>query len=44
MGDAAGLTFVEIDPAAVAAVRGRIPALAHRRQIPPVTVMEMGAA
>ena len=37
MGDAAGLAFAEIDPARVADVRSRIPVLAHRRDIPPVT-------
>jgi predicted amidohydrolase len=36
MGDTAGLVFVEIDPAQVAAVRQRIPVAAHRRSIPPV--------
>lgn len=36
MGDAPGLGFAEIDPARVAAVRGRIPVRAHRRPIPPV--------
>ena len=39
MGDAAGLGFAEIDPAQVDAVRARIPVLAHRRPIPPVTVV-----
>ena len=36
MGEAAGLTFVDLDPARVADVRARIPALAHRRAIPAV--------
>lgn len=36
MGEGAGLGFVEIDPARVADVRSRVPALAHRRTIPPV--------
>ena len=36
MADAAGLGFVEIDPAMVAAVRARIPVIAHRRPIAPV--------
>jgi deaminated glutathione amidase len=36
MGEDAGLALVEIDPARVAAVRSRIPVLAHRRAIPPV--------
>ncbi len=39
MGDAAGLGFAEIDRAQVDAVRARIPVLAHRRPIPPVTVV-----
>jgi deaminated glutathione amidase len=36
MGEAAGLTLVEIDVAAVGAVRARVPALEHRRVIPAV--------
>ncbi|KQN72010.1 carbon-nitrogen hydrolase family protein [Sphingomonas sp. Leaf62] len=36
MGEAAGVGFVDIDPAQVDAVRARIPVLAHRRTIPPV--------
>ena len=36
LGDAAGLGFVEIDPTRQADVRARIPALRHRRPIPPV--------
>ncbi len=36
MGEAAGLAVVEIDAGRVADVRGRIPALRHRRAIPPV--------
>ncbi len=39
MGEAAGLAFVDLDPADVAAVRSRIPVLNHRRQIPPVTIV-----
>ena len=39
MGEAAGLGFAEIDPARVADVRRRIPALSHRRAIPPVEVV-----
>jgi len=39
MGEAAGLGFVDIDPARVDEVRSRIPALQHRRSIPPVEVM-----
>ncbi|UVO52054.1 carbon-nitrogen hydrolase family protein [Sphingomonas sp. SUN019] len=38
MGEEAGLGFAEIDPAAVASVRERIPVIAHRRPIPAVTV------
>ena len=37
MGEQPGLGFVEINPARVAEVRGRIPVMAHRRPIPPVT-------
>jgi len=37
MGDAPGLGFADLNPARVAAARGRIPVLAHRRAIPPVT-------
>lgn len=36
MGEAAGLGFVELDPARLADVRARIPVLSHRRPIPPV--------
>jgi predicted amidohydrolase len=36
MGEAAGLGFVDIDPESVAKVRGRVPAINHRRTIPPV--------
>ncbi len=39
MGQAAGLGLVDIDPAQVAAVRERVPVAAHRRTIPPVTVV-----
>ena len=39
MGDAPGVGFAGIDPGAVAAVRGRIPVIDHRRPIPPVRVM-----
>ena len=38
MGEGAGLGFVDIDPARVADVRGRIPVLDHRRTIPSVEV------
>ncbi|NJC06087.1 putative amidohydrolase [Sphingomonas kaistensis] len=31
-----GLAFAEFDPARIAEVRGRVPALKHRRSIPPV--------
>ncbi len=37
MGEAAALGFVDIDVARVADVRARVPALRHRRPIPPVT-------
>jgi predicted amidohydrolase len=36
MGEEAGLGFAEIDPAAVGAVRARIPVIEHRRPIPEV--------
>jgi predicted amidohydrolase len=36
MGDAEGVGFAELDLAAVDAVRGRLPAIRHRRCIPPV--------
>lgn len=39
MGESAGLGFAEIDPARVVDVRSRVPALAHRRAIPPVEVI-----
>jgi predicted amidohydrolase len=39
MGEGAGLGFAEIDPARVADVRSRVPAIAHRRAIPPVAVI-----
>ncbi len=39
MGEAAGLGFATIDPARVADVRARIPVIAHRRAIPPVTIV-----
>jgi predicted amidohydrolase len=37
MGEAAGVGFVEIDPARIADVRTRVPVIAHRRAIPDVT-------
>lgn len=37
MGEDTGLGLVEVDPARVADVRGRVPAIAHRREIPTVT-------
>jgi len=40
MGEAAGVGFVDIDPAQVDAVRARIPVLEHRRAIPPVGIVE----
>ncbi|MCP8891290.1 carbon-nitrogen hydrolase family protein [Sphingomonas faeni] len=39
MGEAAGLGFAEIDLERVEQVRARIPAIAHRRAIPPVTTV-----
>jgi deaminated glutathione amidase len=36
MGDAPGLGFVDLDPARLAEVRSRVPALRHRRPIPTV--------
>lgn len=39
MGEGVGVGFAEIDPARAADVRTRVPALAHRRAIPPVTVV-----
>jgi predicted amidohydrolase len=38
MGDAPGLGFAEIDLEMVKAVRARVPAIEHRREIPPVEV------
>lgn len=43
MGETAGLGFVELDPARVADVRARVPALRHRRPIPPVMLVGSGA-
>lgn len=39
MGETPGVAVVEIDPAGVEQVRARIPVLAHRRSIPPVSVV-----
>lgn len=39
MGEAADIGFVEIDRAAIADARARIPVIAHRRAIPPVGVI-----
>ena len=39
MGEAAGVGLVDIDPARIDDVRARIPALQHRRAIPPVEVV-----
>ncbi|URW76224.1 carbon-nitrogen hydrolase family protein [Sphingomonas donggukensis] len=39
MGEGVGVGFVEIDPARRSDVHARIPVLAHRRAIPPVTVL-----
>jgi predicted amidohydrolase len=36
MGEAPGLGFAEIDRARVADIRGRVPAIRHRRAIPAV--------
>lgn len=38
MGEAPGLGFADLDLAQVRAVRGRVPAIEHRREIPPVEV------
>lgn len=38
MGDDAGLAFVDLDPDAARAARSRIPAIDHRRAIPPVEI------
>jgi predicted amidohydrolase len=37
MGESAGVAFADVDPGRVADVRQRIPVIAHRRAIPPVT-------
>lgn len=39
LGEAAGLGFAEIDAVRTAEVRARVPALSHRRAIPPVQVV-----
>jgi deaminated glutathione amidase len=39
MGDAAGVGFVDLDPARIADVQSRIPVLQHRRAIPPAQVI-----
>jgi predicted amidohydrolase len=39
MDGAPGLAFTEVDLARIAEVRGRVPAIAHRRLIPPVRVV-----
>jgi predicted amidohydrolase len=44
MGETAGLSFVDIDPARVEQVRARIPVIAHRRAIPGVTFGTAGLA
>jgi predicted amidohydrolase len=44
MGETAGLSFVDIDPARVEQVRARIPVIAHRRAIPVVTFGTAGLA
>ena len=38
MGETAGLAFAEIDPARIEQVRSRIPVIAHRRTIPPISI------
>lgn len=38
MGEMAGLAVVDLDPARLADMRARLPALQHRRSIPPVTL------
>jgi deaminated glutathione amidase len=38
MGTEPGLGFVDLDPGEVTAVRGRVPAIDHRRDIPPVEI------
>ncbi|MES3084157.1 carbon-nitrogen hydrolase family protein [Sphingomonas faeni] len=40
MGEGAGLAFAEIDVARIEQVRSRIPVIAHRRTIPPVSIVE----
>jgi predicted amidohydrolase len=42
MGTGNGVGFAEIDLAAVAEVRGRLPAIRHRRPIPPVEAVSNG--
>ena len=39
MGDGEGVGFADIDLARIADVRGRVPAIRHRRAIPPVSVV-----
>lgn len=39
MGEAPGLGFADIDPARIEDVRSRLPAIRHRRAIPPVEVI-----
>jgi predicted amidohydrolase len=38
MGEGPGLGFADLDPAKVQAVRSRVPAIDHRRDIPPVEI------
>jgi len=40
MDEAPGLGFAEVELGRIADVRSRIPALAHRRAIPPVRVLD----
>lgn len=39
MGDGEGVGFADIDLARIADVRGRVPAIRHRRAIPPISVV-----
>jgi predicted amidohydrolase len=41
MGEGEGLAFAEVDPAELDRVRARLPALSHRRPIPPPDVVEI---
>ena len=39
MGEVTGLAYADLDPARIEQVRGRVPVLAHRREIPPVAAL-----